>query len=192
MSFRFWSWLFGILTVSFLGLSWLQSLAARFALHGFGLHPLIVMWARIAWPVCLLGLLALVLARLWGGAAPRDRVKKLQEADAFRMLPVLLVALFFLAWVGLYAPGQLVVLCFKPGSVFLGGYLGYWAFRQLLPFFRPSGFLARPWRESLKSGFVNDGPNFEVAPGQMIPFLVSVCLQGLFVIGGMLAVGMAL
>lgn len=192
MSFRFWSWLFGILVVFFLGLSWLQTLAAKFALHGFGLPPLIVLWARLAWPVCLLGLLALVLARLWGNESPRDRLKQLQEADAFRMLPVLLMALFFLSWVGLYAPEQLVVMAFKPGAVCLGGYLTYWTYRQLFPFFRPSGFLTRPWRESRKSGFVTDGPNFEVAPGQMIPYLVSVCLQGLFVIGGMLAVGMAL
>lgn len=139
----------------------------------------------LAWPVCLLGLLGLALARLFGGAAPRNRIKQLREADAFRMLPGLVMSLFFLAWVAAYAPAQLVVLVYKVGAICLTGYVAYWMYRTWLPHFRPSVFLANSWREAQTSGL-------RIMEGQLVPFVVSGACEVAFVAACMIAVAVSL
>lgn len=114
-----------------------------------------------------------------------SRIKQLREADAFRMLPGLIMSLFFLAWVAAYAPAQLVVLVYKVGAICLTGYVAYWMYRTWLPHFRPSVFLASSWRGAKDGGI-------RIADGQMVPFVVSALAEVAFVCTCMIAVAVSL
>ena len=184
MSFRFWFSLLACLALAFFGLDRLISPAALGVL-GVALPGWFLAVVSLAWPLCLLGLVALVLARLWGSTAPRDKVKQLREADVFRMLPGLIMALFFLAWVAAYAHVQLLVLVFKIGAACLTGYVAYWMYRPWLPHFRPSAFLASSWRGAKDGGI-------RIADGQMVPFVVSALAEVAFVCTCMIAVAVSL
>jgi hypothetical protein len=107
-----------------------------------------------------------------------------------RMSLTLSVGLLLVLLLLLLAPQQVPVLFYKICALALGGGVGYYIVREVLPFARPSGYLAKPWREN--TGSTLDAADFEVAPGCMVKFLCACAFQVLGVIGGMWAMAWAL
>lgn len=92
-----------------------------------------------------------------------------------RLFPWVLFALFVAVVLILLAPVNIPQYLGKLVSIPTGLALGALAFDTLVPYARPSGFLAQPWY--LTMAFCEGEPDFKIVPGKETLFMVCTALK---------------
>lgn len=88
------------------------------------------------------------------------------------------------------APHQAPVLMYKLAGVLMGGCGGYMLDVSLFPYAKPSGYLAKPWRDELD--FKDSAPDHSLAVGCQWLFIAACARRAFIVAASMLGVALAL
>lgn len=105
-----------------------------------------------------------------------------------RLFPWIVAALILTLLLVITSPTLLPQLLGKLTGIVAGGMLGALLFDTLVPYARPSGFLAQPWH--LCMVFRVDEPDFKIVAGKETLFMVCCALKVFSIIGGAYVVGL--
>lgn len=105
-----------------------------------------------------------------------------------RLFSWALIAVFFALLLIVVAPENLSQYMGKLVALPTGGVIGALLFDTIVPYARPSGFLAQPWH--LCMVFREDEPDFKIVPGKETLFVICCALKVFSIFAGAYVFGL--